>query len=192
MSCENNIESAFASSFAHATAPRWQRKAMAALASPQADRFIPNRTASSIEESHYQLTAAREVAEEACSPAKLDYQRAMAGCLFPDNGNKVLAFSQQAPKAAEGYNTDARVLYSSAKAAAGAKAARHIPQTADRILDAPDLKTDFYLNTLDWSASNVVAVALGSVSWCSSCRRESCVYGGGVFRLRIGTHPVHR
>lgn len=160
MSCEN-IESAFASSFAHATAPRWQRKAMAALASPQADRFIPNRTASSIEESHYQLTAACD-AEEACSPAKQDFQRAMAACLFPDNGNKVLAFSQQAPKAGEGYQADARVMYSQAKAAGAGKSARHIAQTADRILDAPELKSDFYLNPIDWSSSNVVAVALGS------------------------------
>ena len=165
MSTAENFESAFATSFAGATVPRWQRKAMQQLASPaQADRFIPNRTSSSIEESHFHLTA-DEAAEEGCmSPAKLDFQRAMANSLFPENGNKVLAFTQQAPKARDGYLADQRVMYSQARAAAAPKKAmRHIPQTADRILDAPEMKSDFYLNLLDWSASNVVAVALGSV-----------------------------
>lgn len=169
-----NIESAFATSFAaHTTVPRWQRKAMEALpsatpkSSPQFDRFIPNRSSTSIEEGHFHLTnTGAAQGEECCSPSKLDYQRAMASNLFPDTGNRVLAFSQQAPKAREGFQGDLRVLYSQTQAAPAKKASsRYIPQNADRILDAPDMKTDFYLNVLDWSASNVIAVALGSVSW---------------------------
>lgn len=35
-------------------------------------------------------------------------------------------------------------------------------QTPDRILDAPDIVDDYYLNLLDWSSKNVVAVALGT------------------------------
>jgi WD40 repeat protein len=35
-------------------------------------------------------------------------------------------------------------------------------QAPDRILDAPELLDDYYLNLLDWSSRNVVAVALGS------------------------------
>ena len=31
----------------------------------------------------------------------------------------------------------------------------------DRILDAPELRCDFYLNLLDWSSKNFIAVALG-------------------------------
>jgi WD40 repeat protein len=42
------------------------------------------------------------------------------------------------------------------------KVFRHIPQTAERTLDAPDLLDDYYLNLLDWSANNVLAVALGN------------------------------
>jgi cell division cycle protein 20 (cofactor of APC complex) len=38
---------------------------------------------------------------------------------------------------------------------------RNVPQTPDRILDAPDLRCDFYLNLLDWSTKNMIAVALG-------------------------------
>lgn len=37
---------------------------------------------------------------------------------------------------------------------------RHIPQTPERILDAPELKQDFYLNLLAWSSRNIIAVAL--------------------------------
>ena len=41
------------------------------------------------------------------------------------------------------------------------KAFRHIPQAPERILDAPELLDDYYLNLLSWGSSNVVAVALG-------------------------------
>jgi len=41
------------------------------------------------------------------------------------------------------------------------KAFRSIPQAPERILDAPELLDDYYLNLLDWSSTNVVAVALG-------------------------------
>jgi WD40 repeat protein len=37
---------------------------------------------------------------------------------------------------------------------------RHIPSLPEKILDAPELVDDFYLNLLDWSVDNIVAVAL--------------------------------
>ena len=40
--------------------------------------------------------------------------------------------------------------------------ARHIPAAPERILDAPDLVDDYYLNLLDWNKDNVISVALGS------------------------------
>ncbi|THU55440.1 hypothetical protein C4D60_Mb11t06560 [Musa balbisiana] len=38
---------------------------------------------------------------------------------------------------------------------------RHLPQSADRILDGPELIDDYYLNLMDWGKSNILAVALG-------------------------------
>ena len=38
---------------------------------------------------------------------------------------------------------------------------RRIPKTPSRILDAPELVDDYYLNLVSWSESNVLAVALG-------------------------------
>ena len=42
------------------------------------------------------------------------------------------------------------------------KTFRHIPDLPYKVLDAPDLHDDFYLNLLDWSSSNILTVALGS------------------------------
>lgn len=39
---------------------------------------------------------------------------------------------------------------------------RYISQSPERILDAPELVNDFYLNLVDWSCDNVLAVALGA------------------------------
>ena len=39
---------------------------------------------------------------------------------------------------------------------------RPAPQAPERILDAPELLDDYYLNLLDWNSSNVLGVALGA------------------------------
>ena len=57
------------------------------------------------------------------------------------------------------------MLYSQAcpgsRSLTGAKlVSRHIPSAPSRILDAPDLLDDYYLNLLDWSDKNILAVAL--------------------------------
>jgi cell division cycle protein 20 (cofactor of APC complex) len=41
------------------------------------------------------------------------------------------------------------------------QATRFIPQVPDKILDAPELLDDYYLNLLDWSSTNMLSVALG-------------------------------
>jgi len=41
------------------------------------------------------------------------------------------------------------------------KANRQISTYAEKILDAPNLVDDYYLNLLDWSAFNILAIALG-------------------------------
>lgn len=49
-----------------------------------------------------------------------------------------------------------------AQAVSTNKAVRKISRLPYKVLDAPNLADDYYLNLVDWSASNVVAVALGS------------------------------
>jgi hypothetical protein len=39
---------------------------------------------------------------------------------------------------------------------------RKIPSSASRVLDAPNLKNDFYYNPLAWSSRDLIAVALST------------------------------
>ena len=157
-----NTDAGFAANFSSCTTvPRWQRKALAngsnnTNPSSSTDRFIPNHSSASIEQGNFQLSSVALDQEEVG-----DYQRAMTANLFPAQTDKVLAFSQAAPKPRDGYQGDMNVLYTASTNGPVRRVARHIPQNPDRILDAPELKGDFYLNTLDWSSSNLIAVALG-------------------------------
>jgi len=65
-------------------------------------------------------------------------------------------------------STNLNVLYSSNNLCDGkpankarSKTLRHIPSAPTRILDAPDLLDDYYLNLISWSSKNIIAVALG-------------------------------
>jgi len=50
------------------------------------------------------------------------------------------------------------------------KATRKIPKAPFKVLDAPTLQDDFYLNLVDWSSSNVLSVGLGpNVYLWSAC-----------------------
>ncbi|OQS07687.1 WD repeat-containing protein srw1 [Thraustotheca clavata] len=80
---------------------------------------------------------------------------------------------------------------------------RKIPKMPFKVLDAPALQDDFYLNLVDWSALNVLAVGLGSTvylwSACTSKVTKLCDLGTGDSvtsvtwsvhgnQLSIGTH----
>ena len=125
------------------------------------DRFIPNRSAMDINVSNFELTRDRENPENAdvnASPAKEEYKKELAANLFAGSStNKVLAFSDKAPRPAEDHQNALRVLYSQNREAglAPKKYTRHIPQAPERILDAPELLDDYYLNLLDWGKNNV-------------------------------------
>ena len=40
-----------------------------------------------------------------------------------------------------------------------------IAKNAVKVLDAPELKNDYYLNLLDWSAQDVLMILLGNTSY---------------------------
>lgn len=83
------------------------------------------------------------------------------------SGSRVLAFQDKAPAQEAGYQNGLRVLYSQNKSSSSrssssaARPTRHIPSAPVRILDAPDLLDDYYLNLLSWGTNDVLAVALG-------------------------------
>ncbi|CAK8689698.1 unnamed protein product [Clavelina lepadiformis] len=128
------------------------------------DRFIPNRQATNFELGHYKLLSDGG-SDGLGSLAQEDYKRRMSENLQKASGvsenERILAFKAK-PTAAEGFQNNAKVLYSSAKKlSSDQRKVRHIPTTAVRVLDAPDLGNDFYLNLLDWSSTNNLAAVLG-------------------------------
>jgi cell division cycle protein 20 (cofactor of APC complex) len=99
------------------------------------------------------------------SPKTKKYKDAQREILGKARGHRVLGFREKAVVPLEQQQQRA-VLYSQNRAEAGRRVARgkvtrKIASQPERILDAPDLKDDYYLNLLDWSAQNVLAVALG-------------------------------
>lgn len=125
---------------------------------PAGDRFIPSRVASNLELAHYKLSQDPNQEE---SSAKKELKRMLNENLHCNQ--RVLSYAHKAPSAPEGFQNPTRVLYSHTRTPASVKASnRYIPQAPDRILDAPDIIDDFYLNLMDWGSNNVLAAALGS------------------------------
>ncbi|KAF8671746.1 hypothetical protein HU200_049867 [Digitaria exilis] len=121
------------------------------------DRFIPDRSAMDMDMAHYLLTEPRKDKENAAaSPSKEAYRRLLAEKLL-NNRTRILAFRNKPPEPEN--ITDANTA--SSYHAKPAKQRRHIPQSAERTLDAPELVDDYYLNLLDWGSNNVLSIALG-------------------------------
>ncbi|KAK4835306.1 hypothetical protein QYF36_008099 [Acer negundo] len=128
------------------------------------DRFIPNRSAMDFDFAHYMLNEAKKGKENPnsviSSPAREAYRRQLAET-FNMNRTRILAFKNKAPTPVE-LIPQSHSLTSSVNQPKLVKQRRHIPQTSEKTLDAPDLVDDYYLNLLDWGSSNVLAIALGS------------------------------
>jgi len=59
------------------------------------------------------------------------------------------------------------------------QAIRKIPRIPFKVLDAPELQDDFYLNLVDWSSQNILSVGLGSCVYLwSACTSQvpTCVW----------------
>lgn len=154
-----------------------------------------------MDECHYHLTSKDEPQEEGAtlSPSKADFQRNMKSNLFQDaQSSKILAFKQKAPAPMQGFEDDCKTLFSANRASGKtSKVSRYISQQPDRVLDAPELKSDFYLNLLDWSSTNIISIALGEVVYlwnaANGAISELCQAGEGdyissVSWLADGTH----
>uniref|UniRef100_A0A3B3RQ84 Fizzy and cell division cycle 20 related 1 n=1 Tax=Paramormyrops kingsleyae TaxID=1676925 RepID=A0A3B3RQ84_9TELE len=62
------------------------------------------------------------------------------------------------------------------------KPARKISKIPFKVLDAPELQDDFYLNLVDWSAGNLLSVGLGACVYLWS----ACTSQGSL--VAVGTH----
>ncbi|KAF7491379.1 Cell division cycle protein 20 -like protein [Sarcoptes scabiei] len=121
------------------------------------DRFIPDRTAMNFEISHYVINNS-----EVCSSNESLKSTTMSELVGDLSNYRIMAYQNKAPLPPEGHINDAKVVYSSTKSNKRNKSARYISKQPERILDAPDIRNDYYLQLLDWNTNNILAVALNN------------------------------
>lgn len=99
-------------------------------------------------------------------PAHNDDNKQKANTITELIGNldnfRIMSYNNKAPPPPDGYANKLKVIYSSSKTASTKKTSRYIPTQPERILDAPDIKNDYYLKLIDWGSSNLLAVALSN------------------------------
>lgn len=141
-----------------------QNKTMTPTRGTTGDRFIPNRNTTQFEVGHFLVTNKSNSSSDApISPSKEQFQKAMNENLNgPAVESKIIGYQQRPPELPEGAGSQLKVLYSMTTPGTNTKSLRHIPQAPERILDAPEMLDDYYLNLLDWSSQNILAVCLGS------------------------------
>ncbi|XP_048845721.1 cell division cycle protein 20 homolog [Brienomyrus brachyistius] len=123
------------------------------------DRYIPSRNNKQMDVASFLLSKDNEPADP---NASTEMQKAWSVNLngYDVEEAKILHLGGKPLNAPEGYQNNLRVLYSQVTTPVSMKKSRYISTVPDRILDAPDLRNDFYLNLLDWSSQNLLAVAL--------------------------------
>ncbi|VDN05660.1 unnamed protein product [Thelazia callipaeda] len=143
------------------------------------DRFIPNRSETHFEYANHCLVhqnfeknskpSLSSSAPTSPSHAEKAYFLNLMRAQSINGGNisiddRILCYKKgQAPPPPLGYMTQPKVLYtSSAVKPSGSvsKGLRFIPNSPERILDAPNFMDDYYMNVIHWSCDNVIAVAL--------------------------------
>ncbi|XP_036410690.1 cell division cycle protein 20 homolog [Megalops cyprinoides] len=124
-----------------------------------ADRFIPTRNSKQMDVASFLLAKENEPMDP---NASAENQKAWSVSLngYDLEEAKILHLGGKPLNAPEGYQNNLKVLYSQVPTPVSTKKTRYISSAPDRILDAPDLRNDFYLNHMDWSSQNLLAVAL--------------------------------
>jgi len=95
------------------------------------------------------------------SPNTAAYQDSLATACGVSLNQRILAFKPEAPESSK--PVDLRSQYNRPLKNANAASAqfrRRVATAPERVLDAPGLVDDYYLNLLDWSSGNQVAIGL--------------------------------
>lgn len=95
------------------------------------------------------------------SPNTIAYQESLASACGVKLNTRILQFKPAPPESSK--PIDLRQQYNRPLKPANASSAqfrRHIATAPERVLDAPGLIDDYYLNLLDWSTGNQVAIGL--------------------------------
>ncbi|TRZ00791.1 hypothetical protein DNTS_017262 [Danionella cerebrum] len=129
------------------------------------DRFIPTRNNKQMDVASFLISKEAEPGDENTSSATaLQCQKAWSVTLngYDLEEAKILHLGGKPLYAPEGYQNNLKVLYSQTHTPASIKKSRYIYSVPERILDAPGIRNDFYLNLMDWGKQNQLAVALAN------------------------------
>lgn len=142
------------------------------------DRYIPNRdllrtggTTPFLEDSAGDTLSRRSSSETTASSsdshaaADLEPAPALEGVCQVDLGQRILSFSAVPPSASHAKDLRARYApkpKSTLPSSLLAAGRRRVPTAPERVLDAPAIVPDFYVNLLHWSSQNMIAIALQS------------------------------
>lgn len=101
------------------------------------------------------------IAFQARNSPRLSYgSQSMSRLHSPKSPSKVLSFSPRVSNAHNGSSPNPHKVLSSQAPSPRKSMVRVISNVPERVLDAPGLLDDYYLNLLDWSSSNLVGIAL--------------------------------
>ncbi|KAI9205539.1 WD40-repeat-containing domain protein [Polychytrium aggregatum] len=132
--------------------------------------------------------------------SSLAYQEELAKAYGVEINKRILAFNVEAPSSEK---HDVRATWNRPLKPAYHKTKRRIPLEPVRVLDAPGMVDDYYLNLLHWSSQNVLAVALDKtifmwhadsgdvVEFCNTSDTDSIAslqFDASGDILAIGTH----
>ncbi|RMZ88620.1 hypothetical protein DV736_g4154, partial [Chaetothyriales sp. CBS 134916] len=112
------------------------------------------------------------------SPGSIAYESTLASAYGISTNQRILAFKPAPPESSK--PIDLRTQYNRPLKQASAQSAqfrRRIQSAPERVLDAPGLVEDYYLNLLDWSSSNQVAIGLerNVYVWSADSGSVSCL-----------------
>ncbi|KOS19541.1 WD repeat-containing protein slp1 [Escovopsis weberi] len=113
------------------------------------------------------------------SPNTVAYQDSLANACGVRLKTRILEFKPAAPESSK--PIDLRQQYNrplKANQAGSAQSRRRIATAPERVLDAPGLIDDYYLNLLDWSSGNQVAIGLerSVYVWSADEGSVSCLF----------------
>lgn len=94
------------------------------------------------------------------APESLAYQSSLATACGVSLNTRILAFKPAAPESSKPIDLRAQYNRPLKPAASSAQFRRRVLTAPERVLDAPGLVDDYYLNLLDWSCGNQVAIGL--------------------------------
>lgn len=112
------------------------------------------------------------------APGAAAYESSLANACGVNLNTRILAFKPPPPESSK--PIDLRALYNRPLKPAKSQSAqfrRRVQTAPERVLDAPGLLDDYYLNLLDWSSGNQVAIGLerNVYVWSADSGSVSCL-----------------